>query len=309
MRFSYWANSQQSWSQILASAQHAERTGWDGLWIADHLMPGPGFGDDDRGPHHEAWTLLAALAAAVPRIRIGPLVSGNTYRNPALLLKMAVTVDHISGGRVVLGLGAGWQENEHRAYGFDFGSTRSRIDRLDEACQIIRALLDQDPEVGPSGFLDFAGAHYRLAGAPLSPRPVGRLPLLVGAKGEQRTMRIAARDADEWNIWGTPETMIDKGRVLEHWCETDGRDPTEIRRSACALLFLSDDESVVAQFRGVDWPRPAIVGTPAEVVETVAAYHDAGVDELIIPDFNLGDPVRRHAVLDLFIEEVAPTFR
>jgi F420-dependent oxidoreductase-like protein len=309
VRFSYWASSQQSWSQLLASAQHVERTGWDGMWIADHLMPGPGFGDDDGGPHHEAWTVLGALAASVPRIRIGPLVSGNTYRNPALLLKMAVTVDHISDGRLVLGIGAGWQENEHRAYGFDFGSIRSRIDRLDEACQIIRALLDQDPDAGHAGFVDFAGAHYALVAAPLSPRPVGPLPLLVGAKGEQRTMRIAARYADEWNIWGAPETMIEKGRVLERWCEVDGRDPSEIRRSACALLFLSDDDSVVAQFRGVDWPRPAIVGTPAEVVETVAAYHDAGVDELIIPDFNLGDPVRRHAVLDLFIEAVAPTFR
>jgi F420-dependent oxidoreductase-like protein len=297
MRFAYWPTSEQPWEQILASSRHVEAAGWDGLWFADHFMSGYG---DDLAPWNECWTVLAALAAAVPRVRLGPLVTGNTYRHPAVLAKMAATVDEISGGRVVLGLGAGWQENEHHAYGLEFGTVRSRLDRLEEACAVIQGLFRDERT-------DFAGEHYTLTGAPLSPKPVnGTMPILIGGGGEQRTLRIAARYADEWNIWGTPELLATKGAVLDQRCAEIDRDPSTIERSAVALLFLSDDEAFLSRFRDVELPRPAIVGTPAEVAEIVVAYAEAGVDELIIPDFNLRDPSMRHEVLDQFIREVAP---
>jgi F420-dependent oxidoreductase-like protein len=300
MRFSYWASADQPWVSILDASRHVENTGWDGIWFADHFMPG---WEPEDGPTHECWTILAALAASVPRVRIGPLVTGNTYRNPAVLAKMAATVDQISGGRVVLGLGAGWQENEHEKYGIHFGTVRERMDRLDEACRVVTGLFSTPRS-------DLAGEYYTLIDAPLEPKPVQeKLPLLIGGGGEQRTLRITARYADEWNIWGTPELLAQKGEVLERRCDEIGRDPSEIRRSAVALLYLSDDEAFLAKHRDRDIGRPTIVGTPSEVVDIIGAYREAGVDEVIIPDFNLADLGRRKQVLDHLQEAVAPAFR
>jgi F420-dependent oxidoreductase-like protein len=300
MRFSYWPGAGQPWDEILGASQHAEATGWDGVWFADHFVPSVG---DIGGPNHECWSVLAGLAAAVPRVRIGSIVAGNTYRNPAVLAKQAATVDHISGGRLVLGLGAAWQENEHLAYGIPFPSTKERLDRLDEACAVITSLFGEERS-------SFSGRYYQLVDAPLAPKPVqNRLPLLIGGGGERRTMRIAARWADEWNAWGTPELHAQKAEVLARHCEELGRDPDEIERSAIALLFLSTDEGWLAGLRDRDFGRPTIVGTPAEVVEVVRRYRDAGVDELLIPDFTMPDPARKRDVLDLFINEVAPSFR
>lgn len=300
MRFSVWPSPQQSWNEVVEVARHAEATGWDGLYFADHFMPNS---EDVSDPLLECWSVLAALAAAVPRLRLGALVSGNTYRHPAVLANIAATVDQISGGRVVLGLGAGWQENEHTAYGIDFYDTKERLARLDEACQVVKALTTQERS-------DFEGRYYSLRQAPLEPKPVqSPMPLLVGGGGEKVTMRIAATYADEWNVWGTPEVLSHKGGVLERHCEKLGRDPKEIQRSAQGLLFLSNDEAWLAKRRDRDVGRAAIIGTPAEVVETVAAYRDAGVDELIVPDFTLGSGQRKIDTLNLFIEEVAPSFR
>jgi F420-dependent oxidoreductase-like protein len=300
MRFSYWANASQPWADLLDAALHVEATGWDGIWYADHFMPVDG---DDTVPTNECWTTLAALAASVPRLTVGPLVTGNTYRNPAVLAKMAATVDHISRGRLVLGLGAGWQENEHRAYGIDYSTVKGRLDRLEEACELITALFAAEHTT-------FNGNEYTITDAPLSPKPVqDPLPLLIGGGGEQRTLRIAARFAHQWNVWGTPERLGQKSAVLDQRCEEIGRDPAEIHRSTQALLFLSDDESWLKKRRDRDIGRPTIVGTPAEVVEIVAAYRDAGADELIIPDWNLPDLARRKSVLDQFMAEVVPTFR
>jgi alkanesulfonate monooxygenase SsuD/methylene tetrahydromethanopterin reductase-like flavin-dependent oxidoreductase (luciferase family) len=256
---------------------------------------------DIEGPMQECFTVLAGLAAAVPRVRLGSLVAGNTYRHPAVLAKEAVTINEISGGRLVLGIGAGWQENEHVAYGLEFSDVKGRLDRLQEACRVITSLLDQDRTT-----LD--GKYYRLTDAPLSPKPEGRLPLMVGGGGEKRTMRIAAEYADEWNVWGTPELLAAKRAVLDAHCAALGRPPEEIRRSTNALLFLSDDPAWVAERRQRDYGRPVILGTPAEVVEIIAAYREAGVDEVIIPDFNLGDGQRKRDTMDLFIESVAPEF-
>lgn len=303
MRFSIWPNPQQPWESILEAAEHAESTGWDGVWFADHFMPNTEDGTPADGPTLECWAVVAALAARVPRLRLGTLVCGNTYRHPAVLANIAAAVDRISGGRLVLGLGAGWQVNEHAAYGIELPDVRTRLDRLEEACRVVLGLLREQRT-------SVEGQHYVVVDAPNDPKPVQEpLPLLVGGGGERRTMRIAARYADEWNVWGTPEVLRHKIRVLDRHCEDLGRDPATIRRSAQALLFLSEDEGWLGRFRDTDLGRAAIVGTPDEVAETLRAYADSGVDELIVPDFTLGPPERRADTYDLFIERVAPAVR
>jgi F420-dependent oxidoreductase-like protein len=300
MRFSVWPNPTQPFQDVLEIARHAEATGWDGLWYADHFMPD---GENTAVPWAEAWTTLAALASAVPRIRLGPLVTGNTYRHPAVLAKMAATVDRISGGRAVLGLGAGWQENEHRQYGIPFYTVKERLERLAEACELIQSLY-ADPKT------TFRGKHYQLADAVLEPKPVqAKLPLLIGGGGEKVTLRIAARFADEWNVWGDVETLRRKQAILDRYCAEIGRSPRAIQRSAVALLFLTDDRAVIERMRSRPAARPMIVGNGDEVREIVRAYRDAGVDELIVPDFTLGAHDQKLATLDRFMKEVATPLR
>jgi F420-dependent oxidoreductase-like protein len=300
MRFSLWPNAGNSWDDLLELARHAEATGWDGIWFADHFMPNAA---DISAPTAEAWTTVAALAASVPRVRIGTLVSGNTYRHPAVLAKMAAQVDQISHGRAVLGIGAGWQENEHTAYGIPFYTTGERLRRLREACQLIKGLLTQERTT-------FSGRYYQLKDAPLEPKPVQRpLPLLVGGGGERVTLRIAAAYADEWNVWGTPETLRRKMDVLDQHCHDLGRDPKTIKRSAQALLFLSDDPAVVERARA-GAGMPVTAGNVDQVREIVGQYAAAGVDELIVPDRTLGhDVAAKKVTMDRFIREIAPAFR
>ena len=297
MRFSFWPTPSSTFEDVVALGQHVEKTGWDGIWYADHFMPNA---PDTSAPWPEAWMTLAALAPVVPRIRLGTLVTGNTYRHPAVLAKMSATLDHISGGRVVLGLGSGWQENEHAQYGIPFYTVRERLDRLDEACTVIKALFTQESS-------DFDGAFYQLTGASLEPKPVQRpLPLMIGGGGERVTLKITARHADEWNVWGTVDTLKHKMAILDSHCADIGRDPKSIQRSAVALLFMSDDEAFVRGMRERDMAQAAIIGTPSEVKDIVAAYADAGVDELIVPDFTLGRTFDdKVAVLDRFIHDVA----
>jgi F420-dependent oxidoreductase-like protein len=301
MRFSVWPNIGQPWDEVLAVARHAEDVGYDGVWAADHFMPA---GGDLSGAVAECWTTLAALAAAVPRVRLGALVSGNTYRHPAVLANTAATIDQISGGRVVLGIGAGWQENEHAAYGIEFFTVAERLARLDEACQLIKALTTQERA-------NFEGRYYTLRDAPMEPKPVQQpLPLLVGGGGEKVTLRIAARYADEWNTWGTPDVLRHKMAVLDRHCAEVGRDPAEIARSAQALLFLSDDPAFLERVRSAGaGGRATIAGTVDEVRAVVASFAEAGLDELIIPDFTLGSRDRKLATLDTFITKIAADFR
>jgi F420-dependent oxidoreductase-like protein len=299
MRISFWPTPSLPFQETLALGQHVAATGWDGMWLADHFMPNA---TDTSTPWPEAWTTLAALAPQVPGIRLGTLVTGNTYRHPAVLAKMAATVDHISGGRLVLGIGSGWQENEHQQYGIEFGTVRQRLDRLEEACAMIKSLFNE-----PSA--NFDGRFYTLKEATLEPKPLQpNLPLMVGGGGEKVTLRITARYADEWNVWGTVETMIHKMKILDRHCEDIGRDPKNIQRSAVALLFLSDDDKYIQQIREtVD--RALIAGNLAEVQDTVKAYQEAGVDELLVPDFTLGQGQQKIDTLDTFINHIAPLVR
>ena len=293
MRFSLWPSTAQSWEDLLDAATHAAATGWEGLWAADHFMPSA---DSGEGPMLECFTVLASLATCVPSVRLGSLVAGNTYRHPAVLAKIASTLDRTSGGRAVLGLGAGWQENEHRAYGIGFFDVPGRLERLEEACAVVRHLLDD-------ARTDFEGRHYTLHDAPLQPKPVqAHLPLLVGGGGERVTLRIAARWADEWNTWGLPDHLAAKGAALDRHCEAIGRDPNEITRSAQVLVDLD----------GTARPghtMPSAAGSVARLQELMGAYADAGVDEFILPDWNLGAGAARRDVMDRFITDVAGPFR
>ncbi|MCP3988948.1 MAG: LLM class F420-dependent oxidoreductase [Actinomycetia bacterium] len=299
MRFSFWVGNGHPWSEILRSAKRAEDTGWDGVWFADHFMPLMG---DTGAPMHEVWTVLAALGAVTERVRLGPLVCGNTYRNPALLAKQAVSADHIAGGRIVLGIGAGWQENEHEAYGFEFGTFTDRFQKMEEALQMLHSLRSEERT-------SFDGAHYHLADAPLSPKPVGSLPIMIGGGGERKTLRMVAQYADEWNVWADPEIMTQKSKVLNEHCERQGRDPSAIQRSAVALLFLCETEKQADELRARGIERPTLIGTPAQLVEQIAAFAEIGVDEVIIPDFNLRGGQGQDDIADQFLAEVASSFR
>ena len=214
MRFSLWPVSARSWGDLLAVARVADEGGWDGVYVADHFMgDGGGFGAAEE-PTLEATAVLAALATATSRVRLGSLVLSATYRHPAVLANWAATVDHASGGRLVLGIGAGWQENEHEQYGLRLGSPGERIARLDEQLQVIRGLLTQ-----PTTTLH--GEHYDVTDALCEPKPVqSPLPILVGGKGD-RMLRLVARHADEWNMWSVPSTFAERSAALVGDAEAD----------------------------------------------------------------------------------------
>ena len=234
-------------------------------------------GDPELGSVNEAFTVMAALAPVVPRVRLGHMVLGNTYRHPAVVAKMAASLDLISGGRFVLGLGAGWQENEHRRYGLRYGTVGERSDRLAESCEVITSML-------ANRRTDFDGRHYRLEGAPLEPKPAGHLPLMIGGGGERRTIPTTARFADEWNTWGSPAHLIQKMAVLDRACEAIGRDPAEVERSAALLVDVRDRPAGADErAAGLAAAHPHLIGTTEQITEMLAEYRDAGVAEVIIP--------------------------
>lgn len=303
MRFSIWPSPAQSFDDIHAITAHCERTGWDGVYFADHFMPNGADSTPLDGDTLECWSVIAALAATVPRLRLAPLVTSVTYRHPAVLANIAAAVDQVSQGRLTLGGGAGWQANEHAAYGIELGTVTERMDRFEEAVQILRSLLSQPRTT-------FSGQYFQLRDAPCQPAPVqDRMPILIGGGGERRTLRIAARYADHWNAWTTPDLLAHKVSVLRAHCEEAGRDPAEIHVSTQALLFLSTDEKWLEKKRQEAGGRPVIVGNPAEAADIIARYQAAGADELIVPDFTLGPLERKKDTCDLFMREVAPAFR
>jgi probable F420-dependent oxidoreductase len=302
MRFSLWANLNQPWADVSEGARHADATGWDGVYVADHFMGDANGPFPVEVPTLESTASLAALAALTERVRLGTLVLGITYRHPAVLAKWALTTDHVSGGRLLLGVGAGWQENEHERYGIRLGPPGERVDRFVEALEIVRGLLDE-----PS--ITVQGRHYAVQDAIAEPKAVqDRIPLLIGAKGE-RMLGVVARFADEWNMWSTPAELAERRAVLDRRCEELGRSPASLQSSTQALWFLVDDEAKGRELVEMVAPRPAVAGTPEQLVDQVAAWRDAGADELIVPDFTLGTGQQRADALDAIIERVAPAFR
>lgn len=224
------------WPALRDAAVAAERAGLDSLWTWDHLLADEGSPDQ---PILDGWSVLAAWAAVTERATLGLLVAANTFRNPGLTAKLATTLDHLSGGRAVLGIGGGWFEREHEAFGIDFGSGfGERLDRLEEAVMLIRRLLDGER-------VTHSGRSYTMTDALVEPRPVqSRLPILIGGRGRRKTLRIAARYADRWNIWnelGSAEEAIELSGVLDAHCRDVGRDPAAIERSFSQEGIIRDD--------------------------------------------------------------------
>jgi F420-dependent oxidoreductase-like protein len=256
LRFGIVCGQRAPWPELVARAQEVEARGYDDFNVVDHF-----FGVRDvMEPTHEAYTALAALAPHTERVRLGVMVCGNTYRNPVFLLKQAVTVDHISNGRVDFGVGAGWLEREHEAYSFDFPSARERVERFAEALEIWDLLQSRVRTT-------YDGRYYQLLDAPFEPKPIQRprLPVLIGASAP-RMLRLTARYADNWNARGTPEEAGAGNRALDRYCAEIGRDPGEIARSISVGLHIlaSVDAftSAIAAYRAegftdfrIPWPR------------------------------------------------------
>ncbi|MEU6206197.1 TIGR03560 family F420-dependent LLM class oxidoreductase [Micromonospora musae] len=286
MRVSIWPGPVKTWNDIRATARHADDTGWDGVYVMDHFMPPNDVTHPGDHPVIEAGSAVAALAALMPRLRIGTLVLANTYRHPAVVANMAATIDHISAGRFTLGLGAGWQANEHEQYGIDLPAVGERIDRFAEAVQVVRGLLENTRTT-------FDGKYYRLNDATCEPKPVQeRLPILIGAAGEKRMLRIVAEHADVWNCWGDPDLIAHKSAVLDRHCAEAGRDPGQIRRTAQALAVIDG-----APPTGL--PLPVIGGSVAKLAAAIDRYRAIGLDELIIPDVTLGQGAEKYKAMDV----------
>lgn len=244
----FLSQANRSWDEVLDSFLLAEELGFDHAWLVDHLLDTDG---PPSHPCHEAWTLLAAIAARTERIRLGVLVTSNTFRHPAILAKEAVTVDHISAGRLILGLGAGWHEGEHQRFGIDLPAPAERVDRLEEAIQMITSLMASERTT-------FEGRHYRLDNAPLEPKPIQqpRIPLLIAAH-RPRMIRLAARYADQWDTFpelpgsatdGVSESIDERVGRFEVACAEAGRDPASIRRSTWAGAEVAASESAYLGF-------------------------------------------------------------
>ena len=250
--------------ELRAVWQIADAAGFDHCWNFDHFAA---LGGDPELDVFEAWTMLGAMAEATVRVRIGCMVTGNTYRHPGVLAKMAVTVDHLSGGRLEFGLGAAWAELEHGMLDLEFGTVGRRIDRLEEACRVVKLLWTEERS-------DLDGRHYRLAGAIANPKPVQKPhpPIWIGGAGERKTLRVVAEHADVWNAPGGDAGEVKRlSGVLDRHCDDVGRDPAAIRRS---VQFRFDGDSETA-------------------LRTVQSYVDVGIDDVIV--MLMGGTAQEHA--------------
>jgi alkanesulfonate monooxygenase SsuD/methylene tetrahydromethanopterin reductase-like flavin-dependent oxidoreductase (luciferase family) len=277
----FWIN-RTGWPELRDAARAAEAAGWDSVWLDDHLLCDEG---DDLDPKLEGWTSLAALAAITTRVRLGHLVTAATFRNLGVIAKMATTVDHVSGGRFVLGLGGGWHAREHEAFGIDFGSGfGERLDRLDEAAGLLRRLLDGE-------VVTHHGRFYDLDRAACAPRPLqARLPILIGGTGRTKTLRTVARVADIWNAYATPEELVQLADVLAAHGAAVGRDVSAIERQVYLNIVVRPSAAAAgetwAEVRATHGIQPGedplhAGGGPEEVAAALLPYVRAGVDEII----------------------------
>lgn len=303
---------------VLETAQAAEALGFHSLWLEDHFFPWIGEATQD---YYESWTTLSALAARTRTIRLGTLCTCQSYRNPALLAKMAATVDHVSGGRLELGIGAGWYQADYESYGYSFPPLSVRARQLREAIKVLKILWTEDPA-------NFSGEFYSVRNARLFPKPLQKPhpPIWVGVGGERYTLRVAAELADGWNYGTlTPEAFQKKWEVLESLCRAVGRDPKGIRRSLEMFVFIDEKEDG-ARRAAAEYERKclgglkagqfevrhyilkgyletALVGDPASCIKALEEYVAAGVEHfmLVFPD---GLPKS----LDLFAKALLPRF-
>ncbi|HXZ62343.1 MAG TPA: LLM class F420-dependent oxidoreductase [Acidimicrobiales bacterium] len=285
---------------VVKMATAAEESGFDSVWVMDHFYQLPPMGGPSQ-PMLDSYTLLGALATQTARVRLGAMVTGVTYRNPAHLAKIVTTLDVISGGRAILGIGAAWYDVEHEGLGFDFPPAGERLDRLEEALQICRAMFTEET---PS----FEGRHYRIRDARNVPAPVqpGGPPILVGGGGEKRTLRLVARYADMTNITGDPGTIAHKVGVLRSHCAEVGRDPDEVTVTRLSTLVLTESPDETGAIRDLlrevtgGEPTGADIGTADELADRTHELAAAGVDYFV---FNMptGTPDMVRRVGDILV--------
>jgi alkanesulfonate monooxygenase SsuD/methylene tetrahydromethanopterin reductase-like flavin-dependent oxidoreductase (luciferase family) len=287
--------------------RYADANGFKWISVWDHFYEAPPV--DSTMDHFEALTLMAAIACETQNARIGNYVFCMAYRNPAVLTKALVCIDHLSGGRLEIGLGAGWHQPEHNAYGIPFLPPKQRLDMLEEGTIAIKSLLTND-------VTDLHGTYFNLTNARMNPKPLqAKVPIWIGGQGEKRTLRIAARHADGWNVpYIAPELFQHKSEVLDMWCEKEGRDPATIDRSLNLSFNMvasdADSEAALARQRQM-WGAQAearaggmLIGGPSTVTDQVGRFYDVGVRRLNIA---FRPPVDWDA-LQAFVEEVMPRF-
>ena len=291
--------------QVLASAQAMEAGGWDSIWFADHFIPPRCTHEEEALTAFEGLSAIAFVAGMTKKLRLGNLVVGNTYRNPALLAKIAGTIDTLSEGRFTLAVGAGWYQREHEAYGWTFPSMKERQDRFEEACELIRLLIHSEDPVS------FDGTYYRLDAARLSPGSYAEpIPIMVGGTGPKRTLRTLAKFGDVMNLdgWAGGGMALEyyryKAGILERHCEDVGRDPAEIRRTLLMPCLLSEDKARTEEFVNRFGPG-TVAGGRQYVIDRIGEFEDAGIAEIMfgaLPSGNVG-------LLQRFEEEILSAFR
>ena len=271
------------WPAFIGAAVAAEEAGWDSIWTWDHLHAI--FGPWEQ-PVLEGWLAIAAVAARTSRARVGLMVGANTLRNPGHTAKLAATLDHVSGGRAVLGIGGAWFAREHEAFGIDFGASMGeRLDRLDEAVELMRRLLDGER-------FSHEGRFYHFADALLAPPPVqAHLPILVGGSGPKKTLRTVARLADAWNTNGTVEEVAARDAILREHCAAVGRDSATIERTVSFPIVVRDDpaaaerafETLLAHNGTPDAGKvPTLLGPPAAIAAAIRPYVELGFATIIV---------------------------
>ncbi|MBI3521564.1 MAG: TIGR03560 family F420-dependent LLM class oxidoreductase [Chloroflexi bacterium] len=290
-----------TWPEIRGTARLIDELGYDWLTTWDHFVPLIG---DATGPNFEGWQILPALGASTTRVKLGMLVTGNTYRHPAVLANMAATFDHITEGRAILGIGAAWHEAEHKMYGIPFDTAPIRLQKLREAVPIIRSLLDQPRTT-------FAGTHYTITDATCEPKPIQkRLPIMIGGGGEQVTLKITASFADIWHGFGTADVIAHKLEVLKRHCETVKRDYAAILPTTGGSALVRDTQSAIdarlnelrTHHRQSATPNVTISGTPDGVAKHLLERWRAGARGFI---FGISAPYD-HETIERLMREVKP---
>jgi len=282
------------------NALGAVHESFDSVWVYDHFHAPPFFDADDY-PRLEAWTTMTYLARAFPNLTVGNMVLGQSYRNPALLAKMAATLQSLTDGKVVLAIGAGWMESEYHAYGYDFPKASVRVAQLEEAVQIIKLMWTEKRAT-------FEGKYYQVKDALCEPKPNPVPPIMIGGNGEQLTLRAVARYADWWNGIGLdPEQMAKKLDVLRSHCDNEGRDYDAITKTFAGIISIAETEGNAKQIANAS-PRSAnmnFVGTSAQVIEQIRPYVDVGISHFMLDfsDFPSSAGARQ------FADEVIPAFR
>jgi F420-dependent oxidoreductase-like protein len=287
----------EQWATMLGVAKRIEAAGYQSAWLYDHFHTVP---DPTQEATHEVWTLTAALAAATDTLRLGQMCTCNSYRPPALVGKMTSTIDVISGGRLDVGIGAGWYEHEYLAYGYEFPKPSVRIGQLNETVQILKAMWTEDEA-------NFEGKYYSVAGAINRPKPLQdpHPPLWIAGGGEQLTLKVVARHGDYSNFGGSLETFVHKSEVLDRHCADVGRDPAEIIRSMGFTALVDPDEAALERAAGqagrsvqevLDSPM-SVIGSVDQIVAHLATFQDAGAGYFVpyFPDALWGDSIERFA--------------